>query len=75
MQQGLVATSAGLTIGLVVARAVAHLLSSWLVGVPPGDFAAFASAAGAVAGTALLACVLPARHAAKVDPIAALRAE
>jgi ABC-type lipoprotein release transport system permease subunit len=45
------------------------------VGVPPGDVVAFAIAATAVAGTALLACSLPARRAADVDPIIALRAE
>jgi predicted permease len=75
MRQGLAATLSGLTIGLVAARAGAHLLSSWLVGVPPGDLAAFAMAAMAVAGTALLACGLPARRAADVDPINALRAD
>jgi len=75
MQQGLIATSSGLLIGLVIARAGAHLLSNWLVGIPPGDFVAFAIAAGSVTGTALLACALPARRAAAVDPITALRAE
>jgi predicted permease len=75
MRQGLVATTAGLASGLIAARAGAHLLSNWLVGVPPGDVVAFAIAATAVAGTALLACSLPARRAADVDPIIALRAE
>jgi len=75
MQQGLVATLVGLTIGLIAARAGAHLLSSWLVGVAPGDFVAFAIAAGSVAATAMVACGVPARRAAEVDPIMALRAE
>jgi len=75
MQQGLVATLVGLTIGLIAARAGAHLLSSWLVGVAPGDLVAFAIAAGSVAATALFACGVPARRAAEVDPIMALRAE
>jgi putative ABC transport system permease protein len=75
MQQGLIATSSGLVIGLVMARAGAHLLSNWLVGIPPGDLVAFAIAAGSVTGTALLACGLPARRAAAVDPITALRSE
>jgi predicted permease len=75
MQQGLVATLVGLTIGLIAARAGAHLLSSWLVGVAPGDFVAFAIAAGSVAATAMFACGVPARRAAEVDPIMALRAE
>jgi predicted permease len=75
MRQGLVATLAGLAVGLAAARAGAHLLSSWLVGVPPGDVVAFAIAATAVACTAALACGLPARRAADVDPINALRAE
>jgi ABC-type lipoprotein release transport system permease subunit len=51
------------------------LLSNWLVGVAPGDVVAFAIAATAVAGTAAVACALPARRAADVDPITALRAE
>lgn len=75
MRQGLTAALAGLAIGLLVARAGAHLLSNWLVGVPPGDVIAFGIAALAVAGTAVLACALPARRAAEVDPIIALRAE
>jgi len=69
------ATLVGLTIGLIAARAGAHLLSSWLVGVAPGDLVAFAIAAGSVAATALFACGVPARRAAEVDPIMALRAE
>jgi hypothetical protein len=46
-----------------------------LVGVPPHDVAAFGLAALAVTAVALIACVLPARRASRIDPVGAMRVE
>jgi len=65
----------GLAAGLVAAAAAARFLSAWLYGIQPLDGATFAGALAAMAAVALLAAYVPARRAARVDPVAALRAE
>ncbi len=67
----LVAIGAALGLGLAVAagRAAASLL----FGVTPGDAATLAAAAAAMAAVALVASLLPARRAARLDPTGALR--
>jgi predicted permease len=67
--------AAGVGLGLVLSLAVGRLLQSVLYGVSGGDPAAFAGMAALLAAVVLLASWLPARRAAAVDPIAALRAE
>ena len=59
-------------VGAVVAGRV---LASLLHEVQPGDPAIFAATAGFLALVALLACYIPARRAARMDPMAALRYE
>jgi ABC-type antimicrobial peptide transport system permease subunit len=68
-------TGIGLVLGLGGALAAGRLLEGLLFGVTPTDLPAFAVAAGAMLGVALLASWLPARRATKVDPIVALRAD
>jgi predicted permease len=65
----------GLAIGVPVALAATRLLSSMLFGVKTTDAATIATAILAVCATALLAGYLPARRAARIDPIVALRYE
>jgi len=75
LRQGLLLTTAGLLLGLGAAAASTRLLQSWLYGVTPLDRAVFAGSAVAMLGIAALASYIPARRAARVDPLIALRSE
>jgi predicted permease len=67
--------AAGLLVGGGLALAVGRLLHSQLLGVSPADPLTYGSIALILSGVALLASWLPARRAAQVDPIVALRSE
>jgi predicted permease len=75
LREGLILTAVGLGCGMLLAGAAGHLLSSLLYGVSPLDPWVFGLAPVFLTGTALLACYLPARRAAKIDPMEALRYE
>jgi predicted permease len=68
-------TLIGIAVGGVAALALTRLMSSILFEVKPSDPLTFAGVAVLLCAIALLACYLPARRAASVDPIKALRAE
>jgi predicted permease len=65
----------GLAVGIPAAIGAGHLISSHLFGVNPWDPLLLATASFALALGALIAALIPARRAAKVDPIVALRYE
>jgi len=73
--QGLRLVMAGLVVGLAAAIPLARALSSFLFGVRPTDPLTFAGIPLLLAGVALLASYLPARRAARTDPLTALRVE
>jgi predicted permease len=73
--QGARLAALGLLVGALGALAAARLISSSLYGTSPADPVVFAGVAGLLAVIALAACYFPARRAANVDPIQALREE
>jgi len=65
----------GVPIGLVGAWSAGQAMTGLLFGVSPANIAVLAGTAAVLTGVALLACFLPARRAANVSPIEALRAD
>lgn len=75
VRHGFKITALGAAIGLVLAAAATRLLSSLLYGVSATDPLTFTAIPALLLGVALVASWLPARRAARVDPMVALRAE
>jgi predicted permease len=65
----------GIAAGLVASFLVARMLQGLLFGVAPGDPATFVIVAFTMIAVGLAACAIPARRAARVDPMVAMRAE
>lgn len=65
----------GMTLGLIAAFGVTRVMEKLLFEIETTDPTTYAMVAALLAGVSLLACFLPARHAAAVDPLVALRNE
>jgi ABC-type antimicrobial peptide transport system permease subunit len=75
LRQGSTVTGIGAAIGLVTALAGTRLIASLLYGVSPRDPMVFVATTTIILAVAALACWLPARSAARLSPLEALRAE
>jgi ABC-type antimicrobial peptide transport system permease subunit len=75
LKQASLLAGGGVVIGLAGAMGLTRLMSSLLFGVSPMDPVTFGSVAVGLAAVALVASYVPARRAAKVDPVVALRFE
>ena len=74
-RQGAKPVAVGLLAGLAGAFLLTRFLQSLLYNVSPTDGPSFAAAAALLGFVAAVACIVPARKAAQVDPVVALRAE
>jgi ABC-type antimicrobial peptide transport system permease subunit len=75
VSQGMRMALIGIVLGLGGAFALTRVLSSLLLGVGTTDFVTFFGVTVLLVAVALLACYIPARRAARVDPLIALRHE
>ncbi|MCX5643814.1 MAG: ADOP family duplicated permease [Phycisphaerae bacterium] len=75
LREGLVLTMVGLMVGLLLGLGVAKVSASMLYGISPIDPVSIAVTVALLGAASLLASYLPARRAAKVDPMVALRSE
>ncbi len=75
LRSGAVQLAVGIVLGLALAAALARLLAASLYQVRPWDLEVYALAPAVLAAAGLLACWLPARRAARVDPLESLRAD
>jgi predicted permease len=75
LRQGMIVSAVGIAVGLVAAFAATRLMASLLFEVSARDPATFAGVALALTAVSAAAAYLPARRAASIDPLSALRQE
>ena len=75
MRRGVWQIAGGLALGLAAAIPAARLMASLPIGVSPSDPAVFVIVASVLSAVSLFACWLPARRAAALDPVKAIRYE
>lgn len=75
MRQGMAVAGAGVAGGLIASVALTRYLGAMLFGVTARDPATFVALAAVMSIVSALACYVPARRAARVDPLTAIRAE
>ena len=75
LTQGMILASIGLVFGLVLAFALSRFVSSFLFGVSATDLSTFVAVPAILLAVALVACLVPAYRAMRVEPVSALRYE
>jgi ABC-type antimicrobial peptide transport system permease subunit len=75
LRQGIAITSAGVTVGVVLALLLSRVLARFLFGVTPYDPLVFVTTPVLLGAVALCASWLPARRASRIDPMTALRCD
>lgn len=73
LRRGMLLAAIGIGIGTIGAVAVTRYLTALLFGVKPIDIVTFIGVGIALAIVVFIACVIPARRAAKIDPLEALK--
>ena len=75
LRQGLIQLAIGLTLGVAGGLGVGMVLRGLIVQITPRDPITFAAIIAVLALVTIAACLIPARRAARLDPLAALRVE
>ena len=75
LRQGAILAASGIAVGLALSFVLTRALAKVLFGISPADTLTYVAVSGVLISVALVACYLPARRAAKVDPMVALRYE
>jgi predicted permease len=73
LREGMITAGLGIVVGVITGLFLTRLMSDLLYGVTPGDGLTFAVVSACLLLVAAAACAIPARRAAQVDPIIALR--
>jgi putative ABC transport system permease protein len=75
LKNGMTLVISGIVIGVAGALALTRFLTTLLFGVTPTDTLTYVVVSLVLIGVALIACLIPARRATRVDPLEALRYE
>ena len=75
LRQAVAVTAVGVVAGMWAAFALTRYVSSFLYGIGRVDLVSYASVGAAITAVAAIACVVPARRAARIDPLIVLRSQ